>query len=207
MLSIQKDISELSDEQLIQRYKQSGNKELVGVLYTRYHHLAFGACLKFLKNSADSSDLVVLIFERILERLATDEVHNFNSWLYSLCKNECFSFLRKQQAARNRHEQWEGNAPGAAGDLELSMENEALLQLCEAEIEEDPEEAQEAQEAQVKAAIRALPQEQRVCIKLFFYKQKSYQEIADKTSFSLLQVKSYLQNGKRNLKKLLQESI
>lgn len=203
MLSIQKDISQLSDEQLIQRYRQSGDKELVGLLYTRYHHLAFGTCLKFLKNKADSADLVVDIFEKIIVKLASDEVHNFNSWLYSLCKNECFSFLRKQQAARNRKERWEEAAPETAEVREYTMENEALLALCEAEVEEEMAEIE--QEGRVKAAIRALPQEQKICIQLFFYKQKTYQEIADKTTFSLLQVKSYLQNGKRNLKKLLQE--
>lgn len=199
MLFIRKDISQFSDEELLLQYRQRGDKELIGELYSRYHHLAFGACLKILKNKEESSDLVVDIFEKILKKLATEEVHNFNSWLYSLCRNECISHLRKQKAQRNREGSWEDPEKKA----EIFMENEALLRLCEEEIAE--EEIEEDQEEQVRAALRQLPREQKICITLFFYQQKSYQEIADKTMFSLLQVKSYLQNGKRNLKKLLQE--
>ena len=198
-LFTQKKIASLSDLQLMQQYRQSGDTKLVGELYRRYHHLAFGACLKVLKNKEESSDLVVVIFEKIIVRLKTEEVYNFNSWLYSLCKNECVSYIRKQHAQRNRQEVWEENEKKS----EIFMENEELLRLCEKEIAEEPVEDQ--QEAQVRAALKQLPRAQKICIQLFFYQQKSYQQIADKTDFSLLQVKSYLQNGKRNLKKLLQE--
>ena len=201
MLSVEKNIKQLSDELLIWEYQQTGERELVGELYSRYHHLAFGTCLKFLKNREESSDLVVEIFEKLLHKLSTEQVQHFNSWLYALCKNECISYIRRQAAQRNRRENWaeEEKRP------EIFMENEALLRLCEEELSQEEEE--EAQNVQVRAALKKLPREQRLCLTLFYFKEKSYQQIAEKTQFSLLQVKSYLQNGKRNLKKLLQEEI
>ena len=200
MLSIQKELSQVSDEQLLLRYRQTEDSALIGELYGRYYHLVFGTCLKFLKNKEESSDQVVVIFEKLIHKLKQEKVHNFNSWLYSLCKNECLSLLRKQKTQRNRRENWEEQEK----KVEIFMENEDLLRLCEEEIAA-VEEEEEDLEIKVKVAVRQLPREQRICIQLFFYKQMSYQQIAEMTKYSLLQVKSYLQNGKRNLKKLLQE--
>lgn len=190
----------MTDEQLLRQYRLHKDRELVGELFRRYHHLAFGTCLKILKNKTESHDLVVDIFEKLIIKLEREEVRYFNSWLYSLCKNECVSYIRRQHAQRNRAESWQENEKKG----EIFMENEALLRLCEQEIEETPPEDDD--EARVRKAIDQLPQGQRICITLFFYKQLSYQQIADKTTYSLLQVKSYLQNGKRNLKKLLEEN-
>jgi len=200
MLSTPKDISKISDEQLLLQYRQTGDKELIGELYGRYYHLAFGTCLKFLKSREDSRDQVIAIFEKLLQKLRTEEVQNFNNWLYSLCKNHCISYLRKQQVQRNQQEIWEEKEK----KTEIFMENEALLRLCDKEAD-SPDVGATETEVKVRSALAQLPLQQRVCVQLFFYQQMSYQQIAEKTKFSLLQVKSYLQNGKRNLKKLLQE--
>ncbi len=203
MLSIQDDISSASDETLIQQYQQTRNKELVGELYRRYHHLVYGTCLKFLKDKTESSDLVVLIFEKIIRKLAVSDVQHFNSWLYSLCQNECVNYIRRQSIRRRKQEGWvEEEKP-----KEVSIENEAVLQACERELREMEEQEEEDSRAQVRAAVAKLPREQMICISLFFFKEKSYQQIAEKTKYSLPQVKSYLQNGKRNLKKLLAEEF
>ena len=194
MRVVEKSELALSDEQLILLYRKTGDRELVSQLFGRYYHLAFGACLKFVKNKADSRDLVVEIFEKLMDKLATEEVHNFNSWLYSLCKNESISLLRRQAAERNRLEAW------AEQEKQPFLHNADGAWEDTTEQEEPPD-----RKALLRMALDCLPQEQKICLKLFYYKENSYQQIAEKTQFSLLQVKSYLQNGKRNLKKLLEE--
>ena len=56
----------------------------------------------------------------------------------------------------------------------------------------------------MEAAINKLNPDQQQCVKLFYLEKKSYSEVAEITGFTMLQVKSYLQNGKRNLKLLME---
>ena len=56
-------------------------------------------------------------------------------------------------------------------------------------------------------SLEELNPEQKQCLILFYLEKKSYQEISENTGFSLMQVKSYIQNGKRNLKILLDKKM
>ena len=58
----------------------------------------------------------------------------------------------------------------------------------------------------MKECLPKLKENQRVCVELFYLKNKSYQEIANETEFSLNEIKSYIQNGKRNLKLLIEDA-
>ena len=57
----------------------------------------------------------------------------------------------------------------------------------------------------MESALKELNAEQQQCVTLFYLQKKSYQEISDATGYSMLQVKSYIQNGKRNLKILIEQ--
>ena len=59
--------------------------------------------------------------------------------------------------------------------------------------------------ADLTKALSKLSEHQLICIKLFFYEKRSYQEIAEETGYELKKVKSYIQNGKRNLKNFLEK--
>jgi RNA polymerase sigma-70 factor (ECF subfamily) len=56
-------------------------------------------------------------------------------------------------------------------------------------------------------ALKELSPEQRQCVTLFYLQKKSYQEISDETRFTMMQVKSYIQNGKRNLKLTIEKKL
>jgi RNA polymerase sigma-70 factor (ECF subfamily) len=59
---------------------------------------------------------------------------------------------------------------------------------------------------QMSDALLKLNKEQQLCVTLFYLEKKSYQQIASQTGYSMMQVKSHIQNGKRNLKLLLERS-
>ena len=68
---------------------------------------------------------------------------------------------------------------------------------------------EEGDEEQLKAlhhCLDRLPEEQRVSICEFFLSEKSYAEIAEQTGYVLKSVKSYIQNGKRNLKLCIEKT-
>jgi RNA polymerase sigma factor (sigma-70 family) len=177
-------IGKLNDTDLLQLYKSSSDTQLIGELYKRYTHLVFGLCLKYLKNEEDSKDAVMQIFEKLLDDLKKHEVNNFKSWLYSVSRNYCLMQLRKTKTEVPADEYVINNYQG-----EL-MENDEELHHDFVNLHPN----------KLKEALTALNEEQRKCVELFYLEEKSYKEVAELTGYSLVKVKSYIQNGKRNLK-------
>lgn len=173
------------DDELLGLYKATGDIAYLGELYERHLHLVFGVCMKYLKHSEESKDMSMQVFEKLTVAARTSEIRNFKSWLHVLTKNECLMLLRSRayQAKKNSVEIRE--QPGM--DMACSLHH----------TEEDALE-QDLQE--LEGAIDGLPPEQKRCISLFYLEQKCYKEIAALTGYELKQVKSYIQNGKRNLR-------
>ncbi len=181
-----KNIKTISDIEIIEKYRSSNNNKYVGVLFERYSHLVYGLCLKYLKNETESKDAVILIFEKLIKDLKSNEITNFSSWLYSVSKNHCLMHLRSKQRLLKREDKYEKEA--------VSLNS----------INENPEiELKEEQLTKLEEAILKLKPEQQNCIELFYIKQKRYNEVAEITGYPIKQVKSYIQNGKRNLKLIL----
>lgn len=178
-------ISKYSDNELIAEYKSKGDNTVVGELFKRYSHLVYGVCLKYLKDEDESKDAVLEIFEQLLVDLLKHDVTNFKSWLHSVSRNHCLMFLRKEQTKLKR-----------ANEYEYAFD-EADSYVTPFQVHE--KETQEVQLTDLEKALTELKEEQRICIELFFLKEKCYEEVAELTGYTLLQVKSYIQNGKRNL--------
>ncbi len=170
-----------SDEELVGKYAETLKPEYVGELFSRYAKLVYGVSLKYLENRDESKDAVMNIFERLMETLKYHQVKNFRPWLYQVTRNHCLMILRSQK----RSTQFEENL------VEHEMPEEEVDTVLEQHAG-NPE--------LIHQAVAELKEEQRVCIDLFYLKGKSYKEVCDTTGFTELQVKSYIQNGKRNLK-------
>ena len=186
-MEVSANINSLSDLELISRFKQTGNNNLVGVLYERYTHLVFGVCMKYLENAEDSKDATVEIFVKLLEDLKKHEVSNFKGWLYQVTKNHCLMKLRDK--GKYTFEINDHVVPAAQDGLviqEIIEKDRALDSLSK--------------------ALGELNKEQQLCVTLFYLEKKSYQQVADITGFSLMQVKSNIQNGKRNLKIIMEKN-
>ena len=179
-----------SDIGLIDQYKSGGDKTLVGELFKRYTHLVFGVCMKYLKDEDESKDAVMQIFEKLMDSLKEHEVHNFKSWLHVTTRNHCLMQLRANKKMQK--------TSFDNKDVGESMENTYQLHHID-------EEDKEADLQAMEKAISFLQNEQRQCIELFYLQEKSYRQIVDITGFELKKVKSYIQNGKRNLKIALQK--
>lgn len=171
----------LTDQQLLQLFYETKDMQLLGHLLQRYTLLLFGVCFKYLKNEEAAKDGVQQIFLKALQELPRYEVTYLKSWLYMVAKNYCLMYLRDH----NRHVpdelQERHHAVPADEGSERVKEKEHLLQLIE-------------------EALHTLSPEQQVCVKQFYLEKKSYKEISDTTGHSMLHVKSFIQNGKRNIK-------
>lgn len=178
----------LSDSELLQKFYQSGENDWLGLLLKRYTLLLFGVCMKYLKDEEAAKDTVQQVFEKALKEIPKYKISHFKSWLYMVAKNECLMRFRKQQPVRFQDELSDNLLPASAADDEAAIKKEQLLNLTE-------------------QALQKLNAEQRTCITLFYLEKKSYSQIAELTSYSQAQVKSYIQNGKRNLKIILEKNM
>jgi len=177
---IKKILSGEDDQLLAQLYKKEGNIDTLGELYNRYMELVYGVCLMYMKEPEDAKDCVINIFEELIVKLKKYEVDNFKGWLYQLAKNHCLMKLRSKK-----------NQPYVIdADVMHLRENIHLDGVME----------KEQQLTTMQYCIEQLPREQKQAIELFYLKEKCYKEIADSTNTDINKVRSFIQNGRRNLK-------
>lgn len=178
---------DLSDEELASRYRENGDMALLGELYGRYMEMVFAVCFKYLKDEEESKDAVMQLFEKLATGLREHEVSNFRAWLHRVARNHCLMILRSSAHKFN--------------DSVLPLENEAAEDMeTNAFPHPSNEHSRERQLSLVEKGIEKLPPEQQQCVRLFYLEQKCYKEISEETGYDLKKVKSYIQNGKRNLK-------
>ena len=175
-----------SDQNLLQQYYDSRDNKLLGVLLQRYTMLLLGVCMKYLKNEEAAKDAVQQIFLKVIHELQRYPVQYFKSWLYMIARNYCLMQLRRHNV-KHVHELNENiiEEPSSPGD---ALEKEKTFAVMETSLDE-------------------LNSEQKTCIILFYLEKKSYQQISAQTGFTLMQVKSFIQNGKRNLKLLVEKKL
>ena len=172
----------LSDEELLHSYRRSGDNVWLGHLLQRYTTLLLGVGLKYLKDKALAEDAVQQVFMKALSHLPQEEILNFRGWLYILMRNHCLQQLR---------------------DKTRIADDKALAYVADKETDREEEQMLEHTLEQMTEAIELLNEEQRQTIVLFYLKKLSYEQIIAKTGFTFMQVKCYIQNGKRNLKMIL----
>jgi RNA polymerase sigma-70 factor (ECF subfamily) len=173
----------LTDEALLKQYKISGDTEYFGELFNRYIPMLYGVCLRYLSDEDKSQDAVMQLFENLLPKIAQYEIEVFRTWIYTVVKNHCLQILRK---GKNEI------IVDFKADL---MESDEILHLLN-----DETEANDGRMEALNQCLEKLPEQQRIAIMHFFMEEMSYVDIVDSTGYNLNQVKSYIQNGKRNLK-------
>jgi RNA polymerase sigma factor (sigma-70 family) len=185
-LTSRQDLKSKDDNFLINEYRSTDDKIYVGILFERYTHLIFGVCMKYLRDEDDAKDAVMMIFEKLMTDLKKHDIEFFRAWLHTVAKNHCLMKIRQTK----RHVEFLDNKPvesAAEWHQDEKLELEKKLTLME-------------------SAIDKLDEQQRICINMFYLQEKSYQEITDHTGYDFNQVKSYIQNGKRNLKIYIQKN-
>lgn len=175
----------ITDEELLKRYCESGDLAYFVEAYKRYMPLVYGVALKYLKRPEDAQDAVMQLFEELIVKVKETEIQSFKAWLYTCIRNNCLMEIRK----RNKN-------------LSVSLDD-SFMEFCDdfhLTIAGENEEREKA----LQDCIEALPEKQRISVNYFFLQELSYKEVEERTGFSLKNVKSFIQNGKRNLKLCLE---
>lgn len=170
-----------ADTELVSHYKQTGNADTLAELYDRYIELVYAVCRKYLKDSEPAKDAVMDIFGQLPGKLKKHDVTNFRSWLFTVAKNHCLMQLRSVSGRRT------------------VILNEDIMQLQE-EVHRDVVDEKEWQLEQMSECMKTLSPEQSRIIDLFYLQQKCYKDISEITGYEWDRVRSFVQNGRRNLK-------
>ncbi len=176
----------ITDTELLDKFYSDHDNQWLGIVLQRYTVLLLGVCMKYLKNEEEAKDAVQQIFLKAIMELGKYKVAYLKSWLYMVARNHCLMKLRDKNVFIPVEDHT--NLSANETDQKELVEKEITLSLLETSLEE-------------------LNTEQKTCVTLFYLQKKSYHEIVETTGFSLLQVKSYIQNGKRNLKILVEKKM
>jgi len=186
-LNLQK-LNHIEDKELLARFYSDHNNEWLGELLPRYTLLLFGVCMKYLKNEEDAKDCVQQIFLKAINELHKYKVEYFKSWIYMIAKNHCLMKLRDKGKYSVEITERMAAKPDTTEDKDQLVEKDNTL-------------------SEMQSALQQLNHEQQLCLTLFYLQKRSYTEIATDTGYSMMQVKSNIQNGKRNLRLLLEKKL
>lgn len=187
-ISLSPEARSLTDKELVALYKESGDMTVLGELYQRYMELVYGVCLKYYKDPETAKDSVMQIFEELVSKLKKHEVDNFRGWLHQVAKNHCLMQLRTPKNLKTV--EFKTDLVQSEQDVHLNgvlekEENFKKLEYC----------------------LGTLSDEQRDTVKLFYLDGKCYNEIVEMTGLEWNQVRSLIQNGRRNLKNCMEKDF
>lgn len=174
---------------LLDEYKSTNNQELLGKLYAPHMEMVFVIGLKYFKDPNKADDVVMRVYEKLVSKAHTQQVSNFSSWLYTVAKNECLMQLRKKKEILVNDFSFR----------ESVMESEQIMHLFNTDDNQNQMNA-------LSSCLEQLKEDQQICIKQFYLENKTYKEIAEDLNFTLKEIKSYIQNGKRNLKNCIEKN-
>lgn len=173
-----------TDEELLELYATSGDDRHLSKLYTRYVEMIYGVCLKYFKNSAEAKDAASEVYLLLLRRAKGKKIDNWKPWLYTVVKNYCLEQLRSRSNKLPK---------------QLTADR-----VYSEDVYRPSNESNEEEVRKLESCIDNLEADQRSCIRMFYLEKRSYQELSEKLSLSWGQVRSRIQNGRRNLKNCME---
>lgn len=178
---------EITDTDLLDQYRETLDLKILGELYTRHSEMVYYVCLRYFKDEEKSKEAVMQVFELLIKKILKQEIKDFPKWLYVVSKNFCLMDIRSNK-----------------NNIEVPIDNFVEFSTNLHQVDNYTE--KEEQLTKLEACIGKLPDKQKVSVDLFFIQEKCYKEIVDKTGYTMNEVKSYIQNGKRNLKNCMEKN-
>jgi RNA polymerase sigma-70 factor (ECF subfamily) len=177
----------------VQRGDETAFTELVG----RHRNAIVNLAYRYLGNRADAEDLTQEVFWRVYRARARYEpTAKFTTWLYRIAANSCLNEVRNR---KNRPTFAAAELHGAGSD------ESGAAQVADAS-RPAPEEATEREELkeQVRAAVDALPERQRMAILLNKFHGLGYQELAEAMDMTVPGIKSLLVRARGNVRRRIE---
>jgi len=174
------------NDQLIASQVASGQKDLFRLIVRRHEKAVYGMGMSFFRNKEDASDFTQEVFLKTYRSLPRFEGRSrFSTWLYKIAYNTAINEVTRRKEYRS-----------------LAEEDMEKLANCG----DTPERAalRNASKEAVQEAVKQLPERFRICVDLFFFYGRSYQEIEAITGFPVNTIKSHVFRAKKMLREKLE---
>lgn len=182
---------QLSDAELLARYRQTDDLADLAALFGRYTELTYGSSLKYLKDATAAEDAVMNIFEELTRKVKKHDIKQFRGWLHVLTRNHCLMILRKN--SKNKTVEYDPQLMQSAEVVHPEYDLDEPTGISKTET--------------LNNCLDTLAQHQRYAVEQFYYGDKSYKEIAAETGDPVGKVRSNIQNGRRNLRICMERNL
>lgn len=183
----------LSDEALLERFYKKMDRLLIDRLLDRYVDKIHGNCLRLLKSPTVAEDATMEILVKVNEELRKQpNIKKFKDWLFILTRNHCYRILKKKTRFREISTDWDDISDGLLVNL---LADDTLYNRKQSLIKA------------LHQSLDTLEPVRKECLIAFYWNGMSYQEIADDLNISSNTVRTAIQSGKRNLKRLMSSSV
>jgi len=172
--------SNRTDEDIVKAYQDAKDKNLLAPLFKKYIDSLVGLAYYYISDRESSKDIVMEVYETILRQIDSKEITNFKGWAMSMCRKKCLKYLRDKKQITEL-----SNIP------EIFVESEEEVEYIDEHVEK------------LRESIEKLKDDQRICVEAFFLQGKSYKDLEEELGMEYKQIKTHIQNGKRNLKILM----
>lgn len=177
----------ISDTVLLEQYQSTVDLKILGELYSRHSEMVYYVCLRYFKDEEKSKDAVMQIFEQLISKVQKQDIKDFTRWLYVVAKNHCLMDIRSNKK-----------------NIEIPMDDFVEFSINLHQVDDYKE--KEEQLTKLERCVGKLPDKQKAAVDLFFIQEKCYKDIVEMTGYSMNEVKSFIQNGKRNLKNCMKKN-
>jgi RNA polymerase sigma-70 factor (ECF subfamily) len=171
--------SPVPDEEIVRRFRETGEDVWFAELFARYGKKVYFACRSFSWDGGAAEDATQETFLRAYQKIHQFNEGDFGGWLMRIAKNICIDHWRKRRPEVVIDE----SEPGVGGVLEVAVVPDYELHLSAERVWQE---------------MKALAPEQRRCLEMKI-EGYSYEETAARTGLTVDAVKSHLQNGRRML--------
>ena len=167
------------EDKLIVAQIASGQKELFRLLINRHERAVYGMGLSFLRNTEDASDFTQEVFLKVYQNISSFEGRSrFSTWLYKIAYNTAVNNVTRRKEYFSLAED------------EIVIENDGPERNLLKNLARDA----------VLEAIKELPERFRVCVDLFFFYERTYNEIEEITGYPVNTIKSHVFRAKKILR-------
>lgn len=182
------------DFRLIKLAKENGDEKAFAELMSRYRKPVYHMILKMVKNQDDAADLTIEAFAKAFRNLKKfNPEYTFSTWLFRIATNNCIDFIRKKKLETLSINSTYTDDNGE--NVSIDIKDKAL---------NPQEEAIKQQKVEImRMIVTKLPQKYQVLVRLRYFKELSYDEIAKELNAPLGTVKAQLHRARELLHDLV----
>ena len=179
----------LEDFRLIDRAFE-GDTRVYALLMQRYQRSVYHTVLKMIRREEDAEDLTIEAFEKAFRNLSKfKKDYAFSTWLFRIAINNTLDHIRKQRLRTISLDNAYTDNEGKAVALHIADRNPTPQELA----------IRTQKETIIRGAVNRLPVKYQQLVRLRFFDELSYEEIAETIDLPLGTVKAQLHRSKELL--------